>query len=73
MKRFNPSDTTAGGAESITAPSHCPGCRSRDVITTSKVFTDETYWRCRACGEVWNVGRRRAASYRDNTARVWER
>jgi predicted Zn finger-like uncharacterized protein len=44
-----------------TAPSHCPACRSRDVITTSKVVNDTTYWRCSECGEVWNAGRRRAA------------
>jgi transposase-like protein len=44
------------------APTHCPACRSSDVKTTSKVIDASTYWRCGACGEVWNVARLRAAS-----------
>ena len=42
----------------IAAPSHCPTCRSQNVSTVSKVVTAATYWRCGACGDVWNVGRR---------------
>jgi hypothetical protein len=38
-------------------PARCPACRSTDLITTSKA-TDASYWRCRACGEVWNAKRR---------------
>lgn len=41
------------------APAACPVCRSTDLKTTSKTVDEDTYWRCRACGEVWNVGRRR--------------
>lgn len=36
----------------------CPACRSSNVTTTSHVATAASYWRCLACGEVWNVGRR---------------
>jgi predicted Zn finger-like uncharacterized protein len=40
-------------------PSSCPACRSSAISTTSKSPDAESYWRCGACGEVWNVGRRR--------------
>jgi transposase-like protein len=58
-------------ADAATAPTHCPTCRSQDLKTTSKVINAETYWRCVACGEVWNVARLRTgsryATYRPNT------
>jgi hypothetical protein len=47
--------------EPVIAPSACPACRGSDIKTTSKVVTAETYWRCVACGEVWNVRRRQAS------------
>jgi ribosomal protein L37AE/L43A len=47
------------GETAKTAPSSCPACRSTDVCTTSKTIDEATYWRCRACGEVWNASRRR--------------
>ena len=43
-------------------PLQCPGCRSRQVTTTSKKVNADTYWRCCDCGDVWNVLRQRAAS-----------
>ena len=49
--------------EDVAAPSQCPACRSTDVKTTSKVVSAESYWRCMACGEVWNVGRRSPVPY----------
>ena len=39
-------------------PSACPACGSRDMTTTSKAVTVESYWRCVSCGEVWNQNRR---------------
>jgi ribosomal protein L37AE/L43A len=39
-------------------PKKCPECDSPRVTTTSKAITASTYWRCEACGEIWNVGRR---------------
>ncbi|HEX5474438.1 MAG TPA: hypothetical protein VFX12_07240 [Vicinamibacterales bacterium] len=39
-------------------PARCPVCRSNDIVTTSKAVDKTTYWRCRACGEVWNADRR---------------
>lgn len=38
-------------------PDACPVCRSSAVQTTSKSPDSESYWRCTACGEVWNPGR----------------
>lgn len=43
-------------------PARCPSCRSVDLVTTSKVITSAAYWRCCACGEVWNAGRLTSAS-----------
>jgi len=43
-----------------TPPANCPFCRSADVTTKSKVVNESTYWRCTACGEIWNPGRLRA-------------
>jgi hypothetical protein len=43
-------------------PARCPSCRSLDLVTTSKVVTADAYWRCCACGEVWNAGRLRTAN-----------
>ena len=42
-------------------PSRCPSCGSTNVMTSSKIVTSDCYWRCEACGEVWNVARRDAA------------
>jgi transposase-like protein len=48
--------------EPADVPSKCPACNSRDVVTTSKVIDAYSYWRCGACGEVWNVARQREGS-----------
>ncbi len=57
--RDSPSSDTAEAAAPVTVPSNCPTCRSSEVTTVSKVVTAATYWRCGACGDVWNAGRRR--------------
>lgn len=60
------------GADVSGVPTRCPSCRSPEVKTTSTVVNAASYWRCEACGEVWNVGRRREASrYAPN--RTWDR
>ena len=38
-------------------PAACPFCRSQDLSTTSKVISENTYWRCATCGQVWNQAR----------------
>jgi transposase-like protein len=70
---MKPIESRGAAAGDVTAPpSQCPACRSSDVRTTSKVVTAEAYWRCEACGEVWNDGRRRAAD-RYTVGRPWGR
>ena len=58
--REYPESTEA--AAPVAAPTQCPECRSPDVKTTSKMVTANSYWRCEACGEVWNVERLKAGS-----------
>ena len=41
-----------------TVPSVCPACRSTAISTTAKSPDANAYWRCAACGEVWNMSRR---------------
>ena len=45
-------------AKAPKSPSTCPACGSREMTTTSKAVSDESYWRCVSCGEVWNHSRR---------------
>jgi len=44
-------------AAAIVAPKACPFCQSVDVTTTSTAVNVSTYWRCIACGQIWNAGR----------------
>jgi ribosomal protein L37AE/L43A len=41
------------------APAACPFCRSSKTTTASEKIDSSTYWRCEACGQMWNVGRLR--------------
>jgi transposase-like protein len=61
--RFPERIRTDEPTKAVTAPTHCPTCRSQDVTTASKIVNSETYWRCGACGDVWNAGRRREPRY----------
>jgi transposase-like protein len=38
-------------------PPVCPFCQKGPVTTTSKQQNEATYWRCHACGQIWNPGR----------------
>jgi hypothetical protein len=51
---YIPTKTTPGTSEPV---ADCPFCRSRDVKTTSKEANASTYWRCLACGQIWNASR----------------
>jgi transposase-like protein len=63
VTRLRDENVSAPAAAADAAPpARCPACRSQDVSTTSKVASVDAYWRCGACGEVWNVGRHRAGS-----------
>jgi hypothetical protein len=54
--------------EPVARPLACPTCGSRDLTTASTVVTVETYWRCVACGEIWNVARHGASRYQSSGA-----
>jgi predicted Zn finger-like uncharacterized protein len=43
----------------LNAPAKCPACQSAALTTASKSPDRESYWRCTACGEVWNPSRAR--------------
>ncbi len=46
-------------SKATVAPECCPVCKSGELSTTSKTIDEATYWRCHACGEVWNASRRK--------------
>lgn len=51
----------------LSAPTACPECESAAITTTARNPDENTYWRCSACGEVWNAFRRntrRSGGYR---------
>ena len=41
--------------ETVERPDMCPFCRSTNFGTVAKTITTSTYWRCEACGEIWNA------------------
>ena len=47
----------------VTAPKSCPFCRSLDFKTTNKIVDESTYWRCLACGEIWNPRRLKSQAH----------
>ena len=51
-------------------PVSCPACQSSALVTTAKSPDAESYWRCKSCGEIWNVSRSQADRHR---GRHWTR
>lgn len=43
------------------APAMCPFCGSSQIMTASEKVDSSAYWRCKTCGQVWNVGRLRTS------------
>jgi len=35
----------------------CPFCGSSLIISLGKGLETDKYWRCQACGDIWNAGR----------------
>jgi len=66
------SDSGSKDDQIVPPPTLCPFCRSNDISTTSKNPDTASYWRCAACGEIWNVGRLQQASRYDDRNR-WRR
>ena len=54
--RFRDWDTPSVTTVPITVTS-CPFCESKRVTTTGNAGLSSTYWRCEACGEIWNPTR----------------
>jgi hypothetical protein len=50
----NPPSKDGPGPEHVTV---CRSCQSDRITATDSTVTDATYWRCLACGEVWNPAR----------------
>ena len=57
---------TANSPDSVappTPPAVCPACQSSAIVTAAKIPDAESYWRCTACGEMWNVSRSQTDRY----------
>jgi hypothetical protein len=54
------------------APTACPFCGSARIATTTEKVDASSYWRCVACGEMWNLGRLRASSNRYGERPRWK-
>jgi transposase-like protein len=51
--------TAPSDQETTPAPTACPFCHSAKIMTANVKADSSAYWRCEACGQVWNVGRLR--------------
>lgn len=51
-------------------PTACPFCRSVKISIPNEKVSASTYWRCDACGQMWNVNRH-TASQRPSYDRRW--
>ncbi|MFN7913960.1 MAG: MJ0042-type zinc finger domain-containing protein [Vicinamibacterales bacterium] len=57
MSRY-PDTSRSRQVDEAPPPEKCPSCGSASIVTTGKIPTADSYWRCDACGEVWNAARR---------------
>ena len=74
MSRWNNPTADSAPPADTAPPTSCPSCGGHSLVTTSKVPSAESYWRCDTCGEVWNVGRRTESarpSPNRSTGRYW--
>jgi transposase-like protein len=67
--RFRDWDRSAQGTQGTPEPvptnvTKCPFCESQSVTTTGNALLSSTYWRCQACGEIWNPARQAPAAGR---------
>ena len=40
-----------------TIPTACPFCRATTLSSPTEKLDPHAYWRCEACGEMWNSAR----------------
>jgi len=52
--RFRDWERPADPGTATVAPARCPFCESTRIQTTGDAGSNATYWRCDACGEIWN-------------------
>jgi transposase-like protein len=52
-------------------PTACPFCRSSKITTASEKADAQAYWRCEACGEMWNLDRLNTASRKYTDGSRW--
>jgi len=48
----------------VIAPTSCPFCGAATIKAASQKVDASTYWRCVACGEMWNLNRMQTAPAR---------
>jgi len=70
MKYYDFEKTAADRSSTMASalPTFCPACRSPSIWTIARHPDENTYWRCRGCGEVWNASRRGAKT---SAGRAW--
>jgi transposase-like protein len=56
------STTPTPNAEPTPTPTACPFCQSSKITTPNEKVDANTYWRCDACGQMWNVARQRTTN-----------
>jgi ribosomal protein L37AE/L43A len=56
--RRDPRSRAAESTATESTPATCPACSSASITTTAKNPSSNSYWRCTACGEIWNASRR---------------
>jgi len=61
----------APAGESVQPPEACPFCASKAVGTLAKVIDASTYFRCQACGEMWNPQRLERTSLPPRRGSSW--
>jgi len=63
------SGTSADAPSKVPIPvESCPTCQSTAVVTTAKIPDSDSYWRCTACGDIWNPKRQSTRPY---TRQAW--
>jgi transposase-like protein len=53
-------------------PTTCPFCRSSQIAAANEKTDASTYWRCKSCGEMWNLGRLKGSANRQHYLPNWK-
>ena len=55
-----------------TAPTACPFCRATTIRSPGEKVDLDAYWRCEACGEMWNLSRMQSLHRYNNAGSYWK-